>query len=654
MSDLSRSVVKVAGGASVVTLVGGGLVVGGGVAEAQTFTVSNDSELLQAILDANNAVGADTITIAGGTIALTESLPIITDELTITGAGQGVTIIDGNGSYSVFYAADATSLTVEQLTIYNSYLSDYGSAIIAKGTDLTISYVTFDSNEAEFGGGAVFFETTADSGQNASLSISNSTFTGNLAGGAGGAVLIYNTYTTVDVDVTSSTFTYNTAGTYGGAIRAKTNGPVPGPTTDLTISDSTFTYNTAVDGGAVEMYTTIEDLAGLNSLAVPAAISLPASSLTVTDSTFTGNSAGVDGGGGAIWALNYLGTATIAGSTFTSNDAGLNGGAMYLSYMDGYVSDSEFVDNSSNGYGGAIAGYEMLSLTVTNSSFSGNSATLGGGALYFNRPNSDLGRGYLDIANSTFSDNSASGMGGAVLAEGEVSISQSTFTGNEAGGQGGAVYLWHGTPSFTNALTIENSTIVGNVGYPSGGVSVSYATELTLVNTILSGNSSLFDTGDDDLVTASTDGESGGAATVVSIDHSIVGVASVDVAAAGTGNIISSDPMLGALGANGGDTETMVPLAGSPAIDAGDSSVHEFDTDQRGGARVQGVIDIGAVEVQPAPPTTTVPATTTTIDPSAGVLPPTGSDSRTGVLAALLTGLGAVLTLGATRRRRAS
>lgn len=645
MSEVSRSVVKVAGGASVVTLVGGGLVVDGGVAEAQDFSASDEAELVQAIVAANNAVGADTITISGGTITLTSSLPVITDELTITGAGQGSTIIDGFDNYFVFYAADATSLTVEQLTIQNAYNADYGSAVIAKGTDLTISYVTFDQNEAEFGGGAVFFETTQDSPAQASLSISNSTFTGNVAGDAGGAVLIYNTYTTVDADVTSSTFTSNTANTYGGAIRAKAVGSASVISTDLTISGSTFSENAAIDGGAVEMYSLGAEAAP--PFAAPATISMAASKLTVTDSSFTGNLAGETGGGGAIWANNYLGSAAITGSTFRSNSAGYDGGAVYVGYMDATVSDSEFYDNYAGRVGGAIVGYEMKSLTVTNSTFDSNSSFSSGGAIYFNDYESP--EATFEVSNSTFVGNdSINEDAGAIQADGpSVVIDQSTFTGNSAAGVGGALYLFGGA-------TIRNSTISGNSAGSVGGVAMGFADSLTIVNTIVSGNTETAPDGTADLRVSDSieNGPPGTELLVPSIDHSIVGVSTVDVAAAGTGNIISTDPKLGALGDNGGDTETMVPLSGSPAIDAGDSSVHTFPFDQRLGTRVQGVIDIGAVEVQPAPPTTTVPAPTTTIDPSAGVLPPTGSDSRTGLLAALLTGLGAVLTLGASRRRR--
>ena len=71
----------------------------------------------------------------------------------------------------------------------------------------------------------------------------------------------------------------------------------------------------------------------------------------------------------------------------------------------------------------------------------------------------------------------------------------------------------------------------------------------------------------------------------------------------------SNDPMLGALGANGGPTNTMVPNPGSPLIDAipdpggGCPAAPTITTDQRGVTRPQGPgCDIGAVEVQVAAP----------------------------------------------------
>jgi len=68
------------------------------------------------------------------------------------------------------------------------------------------------------------------------------------------------------------------------------------------------------------------------------------------------------------------------------------------------------------------------------------------------------------------------------------------------------------------------------------------------------------------------------------------------------GNI---NPLLVPLANNGGPTLTHVPLAGSPAIDAGDTSIvfNSAEFDQRGAPFVRvggGRIDIGAYEVQTA------------------------------------------------------
>jgi hypothetical protein len=59
------------------------------------------------------------------------------------------------------------------------------------------------------------------------------------------------------------------------------------------------------------------------------------------------------------------------------------------------------------------------------------------------------------------------------------------------------------------------------------------------------------------------------------------------------------DPQLEPLGDYGGPTQTMRPLPTSPAVDSGDNTSAP-DTDQRGFDRiVNGIIDIGAVELQP-------------------------------------------------------
>jgi len=81
----------------------------------------------------------------------------------------------------------------------------------------------------------------------------------------------------------------------------------------------------------------------------------------------------------------------------------------------------------------------------------------------------------------------------------------------------------------------------------------------------------------------------------------------------GPSDFSGSNPMLAPLGYYGGTTQTMPPLPGSPALDAGnDAAAATLATDQRGYPRLSGAhVDIGAVEFQSGvvvTPTTPVPA----------------------------------------------
>jgi hypothetical protein len=72
-----------------------------------------------------------------------------------------------------------------------------------------------------------------------------------------------------------------------------------------------------------------------------------------------------------------------------------------------------------------------------------------------------------------------------------------------------------------------------------------------------------------------------------------------------------NDPVLGALANNGGPTQTLLPLVGSPLLDAIPPASCGAPVDQRGVTRPQGPgCDIGAVEVEyvaPAPAAVVTP-----------------------------------------------
>jgi len=91
------------------------------------------------------------------------------------------------------------------------------------------------------------------------------------------------------------------------------------------------------------------------------------------------------------------------------------------------------------------------------------------------------------------------------------------------------------------------------------------------------------------------------------VGYNLIQTTNCKVKGVQTGNIIGQDPKLGPLAKNGGPTQTMALLPGSPAIDAGNPAKPGSGkgacevTDQRGtprGATGAGkaVCDIGAFE----------------------------------------------------------
>ena len=377
-------------------------------------------------------------------------------------------------------------------------------------------------------------------------------------------------------------------GNHIGGLAADVGGGIDNLGT-LTVSNSVFSSNTASDGGGL-----------FNS-----------GTLMVTDSTFTNNSATYDGGGGGgIW---NQGTATVNNSTFTDNIApnGSGGGIAGVGTLT--VNDSNFTNNTAAVEGGGIC--DTAIVTVTDSTFTNNTAAVCGGGIF--------GAGFfaVTVTDSTFVDNSSPYGGGIYYAGsaagntiGILLASDSTFTGNSAT-WGGGISNYGGTLTVNNSTfadnsavyggdidndnggttTVTNCTIDGNAGQ-DGGICNATTSTLTLDNTIVAGNSgpdivgSVQPTSKNNLI-----GDGTGITNLTELDPSnLVGTTADPL-----------NPMLGPLANNGGPTQTMALLPGSPAIDAGsvalavDASGNSLTTDQRGAGfpRIMGgTVDIGAYE----------------------------------------------------------
>ncbi len=427
---------------------------------------------------------------------------------------------------------------------------------------------------------------------------------------SGGAIHSLETLSISDV-----LFTDNQASVLGGLLSASRYGGAIYSGGDLTVTNSTFVRNSADwYGGAI--YST----EGL---------------LSITGCDFTENQ--TSQAGGAIVVQD--GDLTVAASTFTENSSDNLGGAIYITEGVLTVSESVFTENRS-GVGGAI--YHQISvwfppvfteLSISDSTFQGNTATSSGGAVYYASAlwfYSAYHNAYIE--NSLFSENSASS-GGALSTNGNnVLVSGSTFVKNRARFYGG------GIDDSSRNLTVQNSLFEKNSSSSSGG-GLNVDWKLILINSTLSGNTSLLAGGGIAFGNSSPTFEiinstlTGNAAVKVgggiysfwvnsgSITNSIIaGNSAPSIPQVLTqytrNNSIVQDSIEGLLDPilrdNGGLTKTHALLPGSAAIDAGNDTAlenvnlsilnrRETTHDSRGAGfdRYRGdAIDIGAFEVQ--------------------------------------------------------
>ena len=236
--------------------------------------------------------------------------------------------------------------------------------------------------------------------------------------------------------------------------------------------------------------------------------------------------------------------------------------------------------NLSSGNGGGILNGGTLN--VTNSTISNNSAPGGFGGGIYNAA------GTVNVTNSTISNNSATGGGGINnFTGGTLTVTNSTISNNSIMGGGGS----GGIANFST-LTVTNSTIANNSAGTAGGGINNFGT-VNSRNTIIAGNTAGL--GPDFLGTLTSQG------------YNLIGNTTNTTISGGSNDILNMNPMLGPLQNNGGPTQTMRPLPGSPAINAGNNCVltangcgnnnPALTTDQRGFNRqVGGTVDSGAVE----------------------------------------------------------
>ncbi|MDM8559357.1 choice-of-anchor Q domain-containing protein, partial [Candidatus Parabeggiatoa sp. HSG14] len=313
--------------------------------------------------------------------------------------------------------------------------------------------------------------------------------------------------------------------------------------------------------------------------------------------------------------MRNSGTLTFDNVTMT-NSAPFDLGVMFVTQGTGSpapivnISNSTFTNNTPTGMGSAILTMYEGQLTITNSVFDNNGSVTSNqnyGGVITLRINASA-----QISNSIFSNNtSAQGFGAAILTRNSANLTvYSSLFYNNTSKNGGAIaamdtsnVILHNSTLYNNTSTVHssnsvggigyyttstgkifNSTISGNTGHSSvaGGLYVASGTSIELVNSIIANS------------TSGTDCRNNGSITVNTNNLIEDGTCS----GGATGFVIGA-PNLGPLQDNGGTTQTMALLVGSPAINAGDNATCE-STDQRGATRPKSVADpcdIGAYEI---------------------------------------------------------
>nr|MBP9664221.1 VCBS repeat-containing protein [Pyrinomonadaceae bacterium] len=421
-------------------------------------------------------------------------------------------------------------------------------------------------------------------------------------------------YLTGGATVTLSGITVT--GGNGSGISSGSGGGIYNDNCVLSITNAVIAANSANFGGGVFSSSPFFDVVNStirNNNALMAGggvLNVNAGVMNIENSAFSENS-GSDGGG----LRNSGGSVTIEGSSFSANSSENGGGIQNVDSGVLSIKNSSFTENNATLSGGGIG--STGTLTILNTTVDGNTTGpngTGGGITT---------AGDTTIDRSTVAHNTAGSDGGGIRSEATVIVEKSSVSANSSGNRGGGIYgvgqvqirsslldsntaLQSGGGIYCgSSLHVSVSTLTGNAAEgPMGGGGVHISTQSpafsSVVHSTIAGNHA-------------TSGNGGGVLNQLgnlSVRSSIIGdnTSSLNsspdfsgtffsqgwnlvenpngIVFAGTpeGDIIGQDPRLAPLANSGGPTQTQALLNGSPAIDAA-TTANAGLFDQRGFGR---------------------------------------------------------------------
>ena len=354
------------------------------------------------------------------------------------------------------YNESAIATTITGATFAGNYSTSEGGAIYNKtnSAKLTINDSTFTGNGYQgttaktSKGGAIY------SGAGTDVEINNSTFTGNIATGQGGAINVVGSSTNRStLNIIDSTLTNNTANAlYGG-------GGIEIEQTDAVLDNTYVVSNTAVKnygGGIVNRTSSDLTIKGDSH---------------IDNNTSKTTGGGIYNAGSDTNKVTIT-ASSVSGNTSNKDSAGNfvesnGGGGIYSERGTVIVEQGSKINNNiaKNSTGGGIRSHATT--TIDASEVKGNSAVQGAGI--YNKGTLTVSNGSTISENIATAVGDTKGLGGGIYntGSGSVTIENSTFSGNQATNGGGAIIslgteYTDGTVDRTGTIDITGGTFIAN------------------------------------------------------------------------------------------------------------------------------------------------------------------------------------------------
>ncbi len=383
---------------------------------------SGNCSLRAAVQEANALAGANTITLPAGTYYLTNALNV-SQNLTINGAGQATTILDGAGS------SGAKGFTISpdyDLELNDVTLRDFPQAVYIPGDASNHGTVTLNdctlrdltNTDPSNSGSAI-----ANYCEGCTVNLNNVQVYNNRAPGCGAI----SNYGALNIGDGSSIHDNQATAGVGGAI-CNDGGNLSVMLSSIYNNIASGVYNNP--GGGIYQ---------------------SSGSTAIYQGQIFNNSADNEGGGAYIGGGSF----SILYSTLSGN-SGTSGGGLFLNTSITAEIDATVIDNNQASYGGGI--YTSKTVNIENSAIVSNTASTDGGGIR-------VQNGAATLINSTVSGNQANRDGAGLSIKnttatklGSATISNNTADADDNGdGTGGGIHVDSGS-----SVMIKNSIVAGN------------------------------------------------------------------------------------------------------------------------------------------------------------------------------------------------